>query len=616
MIPLHPSLTVDLRKDEWAASFCSRTALLVGRSARDFCRDMGFAFQDIVDGRDPALDALALRTRTDTKRLGAGSVRKVGEHRFSLRGQALVRDALSRKTLRVCPHCIRTDLDECSEPMAVRPYGRTVWLVGPIRTCAKHRVGLVAISVDDHPQRVHDFAALVQPAIPNIMRIADAAPQRRISAFESYLLARCEGRDADDAPFLSALPFYAAAKTCEVIGAITTYGIRFRMDLLSDTERQEVAAEGFGIASAGEHGIRRFLSDLQDRFRSAKGDWGPRLVFGRLYEWLAHESEDAAYEPLRDIIRRHVMETLPVGPEEEVFGQGVLFRRLHSVRSASLEIGAHPKRLRKLLHAAGHVSSESLELSDSWVMFDAQATREFLERVSEAMTLGEAAEYLNVPRPHDRLLFGAGLIVPFVRGGKGILKDHAFARRDLDIFLARLLADASDAGSDDGALVPIPSAAKRASCSAVEIVRLILDRKLTRVRRRADVPGYMSVLVDPDEVKPFVQGQAEGSLSLREVEQRLGTTTRVVKALIEHGHLPSMIEINPVNRCPRQVVKQDDLDTFMGTYVTLHVAAKEAGVHFRRLISAVADAGIRPVFDPKNVCATFYDRKSIADIGS
>ena len=26
-------------------------------------------------------------------------------------------------------------------------------------------------------------------------------------------------------------------------------------------------------------------------------------MFGRLYEWLAHESDDAAYEPLRDIIR-------------------------------------------------------------------------------------------------------------------------------------------------------------------------------------------------------------------------------------------------------------------------------------------------------------------------
>jgi hypothetical protein len=159
--------------------------------------------------------------------------------------------------------------------------------------------------------------------------------------------------------------------------------------------------------------------------------------------------------------------------------------------------------------------------------------------------------------------------------------------RDLNVFLGRLLAGASDAGADDGSLVPIPTAAKRASCSAMEIVRLILDRKLVRVMRRPDAAGYLSVLVDPEEIKPFVQGQADGSLSLREVERRLVTATRVIKALIEHGHLPSHVEINPVNRCPRQVVKQDDLNAFMSRYAILHGTGKEQGVHHMRLKSAL-----------------------------
>lgn len=616
MNPLHPSMTVYLRDGEHQTSYCSRSALHVGRSGRDFCRDIGQSFQDVVDGNIATLEALAFRTRANVDLLVAGAVVRIGERRFSIGGQTLVRDTLSRNSLRVCPHCLLNDIEKGVEPMAVRPFGRTIWLVEPIRTCPVHDLGLVIVAKDDHPQRVHDFAALIQPAVPRIGQIAEAATRRSSSTFERHLLARCEGHDTDDAPFLHALPLYAAAKVCEVIGAIATHGIRFRADRLSDAEWHEAGAVGFGIASGGEDGIRNFLSGLQDRVRSAKGDWGPRLVFGRLYEWLAHESEDAAYEPLRDIIRRHAIETMPLGPGDDVFGHEVTVRRLHSIRSASLEMGAHPKRLRKLLHAAGHVPSESLELSDSWVTFDAQETHGFLERVSEAMTLGEAAEYLNVPRPHDRLLFEAGFIVPFVRGGKGILKDHAFARRDLDAFLARLLADAPDAGPEDGALVPIPSAAKRASCSAVEIVRLILDRKLARVRRRNDAAGYLSVLVDPEEVKPFVQGQADGSLSLREVEQRLGTTTRVVKSLIEHGHLPSRVEINPVNRCPRQVVKQDDLDAFMGRYVTLHVAAKEAGLHFRKLKSLLASADIAPAFSTEIVHAAFYDRKYITGLSA
>jgi hypothetical protein len=92
-----------------------------------------------------------------------------------------------------------------------------------------------------------------------------------------------------------------------------------------------------------------------------RNDWGPRLVFGRLYEWLAHESDDAAYEPLRDIIRRHVIETMPLGPGDDVFGREVTVRRLHSVRSASLEMDVHPKRPPRLGRRAG-TSSDGIAM--------------------------------------------------------------------------------------------------------------------------------------------------------------------------------------------------------------------------------------------------------------
>jgi hypothetical protein len=576
---------------------------------------MDLSFQGIVDGDVQALEALALRTRANPGSLAAGAVVRIGERRYSIRNQALVRDGLSRKALRVCPHCLLNDLDKRTDPLAVRPFGRAVWLIDSIRTCPHHSVGLIAVADDGHPQRVHDFANLIQHALPRMAQVAEEAPRRSMSVFERHLLDRCEGLETKHAPFLQSLPFYAAAKICEVIGAIVTHGIRFRVERLTDSEWYHAGAAGFQIASGGEDGIRTFLSSLQDRFASTKGDWGPRLVFGRLYEWLAHESEDDAYQPLRNIIQRHVIETMPIGPGEEIFGQEVTVRRLHSVRSASLETGAHPKRLRKLLHAAGHVSLESLALSDERVMFDALETKDFLARVSEAMNLRQAGEYLNAPRPHERLLVDAGFIQPFVRGGTGSLRDFAFAKRDLDAFLERLLERASDEGAIDGTLVPILNAAKRACCSSVEIVHLILDLKLTRIGRRSGVAGYLSVLVDPEEVKPFVQRQVNGSLSLREVEQRLRTKTQVVKALIDHGHLPSRVEVNPVNRCPRQVVDTGDLEHFMSQFISLHVAAMVRGVHFRKLKTMLAFSKIDPVFPPSEVHAAFYDRNVIANLG-
>ncbi|WP_048710268.1 TniQ family protein [Microvirga massiliensis] len=615
MKPLPISMTVSLGEGESPMSFCSRNALLLGRTARDFSLDMGFTFQGIVDGNPSALEELAFRCRADVGRLAAASVTRIGDRRYSIGGQSLVRDTLSRKSLRVCPHCLLEDIGNGDGLEAVRPYGRTLWLVAPIRTCPKHDVGLVEVSDDHNPQRVHDFARLVQPSLPDLGRLVREAPRRRPSALEEYLTARLQGRNGDGhAAWLQTLPFYAAAKACEMLGAVVIHGIRFRAERLSDTEWHEAGAAGYEIAAGGEQGIRSLLSRLQDGFPLTKGNWGPRLVIGRIYEWLAHESEDPAYDPLRDVIRRHVIETMPVGPGDKIFGQDVTVRRLHSVHSASREIGAHPKRLRKLLHAAGHIAADVLHLSDERIVFDANTTCEFLNRVSETMSLEQARDYLNAPRPHERLLFEAEYIRPFVAGGtEGVIRDHAFARRDLDAFLDRLLADAVPVGLEDRSFLPIPAAAKRACCSAMEIVGLIMDRKLPRVRCRVGVVGYLSVLVDPEEVKPFVSGKDHGGLTLREVERRLGSSTAVVKALTELGHLPSHIVVNPVNRCPQRVVHAEDVDRFMRRFVSLHTLSAETGIHFIRLANMLDDAGIEPAFEPGTVRASFYERRDVVE---
>ena len=605
-LPIH--MTVSHGPDETPVSLCSRNALLVGRTARDFCRDAGFTFQDVVDGKPSAIGALARRCRADLGLLGKTVTVKIGERRYTIGDQALTRDTLSRKTLRVCPHCLAQDIESGRGPHKTRPYGRLHWLIDPIRTCREHGVELVSVSDDEHPQRVHDFSMLVQPSLPDIDRLASEAPQRRWSPLEDHLAGRLEAPESGETPWLSALPFHAAAKACEMLGAVANHGIRFATDALSDADWHKAGAAGYEFAAAGEPGIRKLLTRLQESFQQRKSDWGPRSVFGRLYEWLAHESDDPAYDPLRDIIRRHVTETMPVGPGDEIFGGNVTIRRLHSVRSASLETGAHPKRLRKLLHAAGHIPAEALALSDERIVFDADDARGFLERITETMSLKEAGKYLNAPRPQERHLFEAGHILPFVMGGTEILKDHAFAKRDLDAFLDRLLADATALAPGDGGFQPISAAAQKATCSTMKVVELILERKLARIRFHPDVAGYLSVLVDPNEVKGLLYEPKDGSLSLREVEKRLGSSTRVVTALIEHDHLSASTVVNPVTRLKQRVVSEEELGNFMKRFVTLHTLAKETGIYFRKLVDQFSEDGIEPAFDPATMHATFYER--------
>jgi len=613
MTQLPIQMTVAHGQDEMPVSLGSRNAMLVGRSARDFCKDAGFTFQELVDGKSSALETLAHRCRADFGRLAATATVKISERRYAIGDQILTRDTLSRKTLRVCPHCLAQDIESGRGPEKIRPYGRLRWLIEPIRTCREHEVGLISVSTDEHPQRVHDFAMLLQPSLPDLDRLVREASRCRWSPLEDHLAERLRGLGSGEAPWLSALPFYAAAKTCEMIGAVAVRGIRFSADAFSDADWHEAGTAGYEIAATGEPGIRMLLMRLQEAAPSRLGDWGPRSLYGRLYEWLAHEVEDAAYDPLREIIRRHYIETLPVGPGDEIFGREVMVRRLHSVRSASLETGAHPKRLRKLLHAAGYIPTEALALTDDRIVFDADEAREFLDRVAGAMSLKEAREYLNIPRPQERHLFEAGHIRPFVLGGTEILKDHAFAKRDLDAFLNRLLSDATELAPMEDGFQPISAAAQRATCSAMKVVALILDRKLARVRLRPDVPGYLSAMVDPEEVKGLLYEQKDSGVSLREVEKSLGSSTRVVTALIEHGHLSASAKINPVTRLSRRVVSEEELARFTKRFVTLHAFAKETGIHFRKLANHFSEDEIKPAIDPNSVHATFYERVVVAN---
>jgi len=83
-----------------------------------------------------------------------------------------------------------------------------------------------------------------------------------------------------------------------------------------------------------------------------------------------------------------------------------------------------------------------------------------------------AAEYPVPGRPDRPRVSGAGAA-------------DQFAPEDLDAFLARLLDGALPTKVAGAGQVNIPDAAKQACCGSVEIVRLLLDRKLSRKWRSA-----------------------------------------------------------------------------------------------------------------------------------
>ena len=601
---IHPDLVPACHQDETPTSFCSRTALAVGRSARDFSLDLGLRFQGLVDGDPSELASLARMTHLPQGKFTGLPIVGRG-HRFELAGEVLTRETLSRKVLRVCPDCLAADVERGDERADVRPYGRTLWQIDPIRTCFRHVRELVVASEDGRPNALHDFAGLVAPALPSLLAIA--ANVRKPSRFEHYVADRLNGSASDG--WLAPFPLYAVCRMAEVVGATEMFGRRYRTDELSETQRYMADAVGFDILSNGERSIRSFLERLQNRFVASRTTWGPKATFGRIYEFLAHECDDAAYDPLRDLMTRHVLETMPIGPDDEIFGKSVPGRRLHSIHSAALQSGAHPKRLRKLAKAAGIIGKETDHLSDDRVLVAADRMDTFMEDVAGSMSLKAAGRYLGVERPVDMLLLKSDLVEPWIAGGADGVGDHAYRRVDLDHFLAAVLNRKGDPKAHD--LRPVGEAAKRANCSILEIFRLLVAGQLETVDLDPSAKRCAAILVRVEEILPLVRQPDHGGMSLRDAERRLQLSNRRMKELLDAERLPFRRARNPVNRCEQTVVDESDVEAFENRYVQLFHFARQAGIPPRRMRTILSGNRIEPAFmiGP----TSFYEKSRLSD---
>lgn len=175
-----------------------------------------------------------------------------------------------------------------------------------------------------------------------------------------------------------------------------------------------------------------------------------------------------------------------------------------------------------------------------------------------------------------------------------------------DAFLKRLLAGSRSVSKPKPSHGSIPVAAKAACCSASEIIRLVLDRKLKWTGHLLGAEGYLSLLVDVNEVRMHVRGPETGGVSLRQVATMLETNDLVVRALINNGALATFMAINPVNRCPQVMVKRDEVARFQKTYISLYQLARDRRQHIKAVKTELKAARVKPALDTVKIKATFY----------
>ncbi|MCJ2094385.1 hypothetical protein MKK67_18075 [Methylobacterium sp. J-072] len=241
------------------------------------------------------------------------------------------------------------------------------------------------------------------------------------------------------------------------------------------------------------------------------------------------------------------------------------------------------------------------------MLFDAVVAAPYLLRIGKGIRLRGVTAHLRTRYAHIITLTRAGFIKPFVKHAVARQRQHAtYAVADLDDFLASLTARAVVHPNPEPPVMDIPQAAKRAYCTMPNVLRMILDGRLSWVGIDPEVPGFHGVIVNADEVLERVRAPDLDGFTANHLQKRLGIHQRVVKALIACGYLRPETRINPVNKCPTDIVRIDEVEAFERKYISLWNLSKHYNTNAYKLKTDLDRLGKKPAISNDKVGATFY----------
>nr|WP_281500969.1 TniQ family protein [Rhizobium binae] len=588
--------------DETLTSYCSRLAAANATTATDFCKDMGFQFQDVINGSASAVRELAEHGAIPIVRLQMACVRDVARE-LEVNGEVFPRKAYPRTRLRICPSCLQDDDASEDRMPGTRRFMRRSWALRFLRTCPEHQRPIVDLGPSPlGSPRNHDFTEGLE-ALYDDVRVAMMEPwsRRELSDFEWFLLRRLDGCKRDG-ELLDGMSLYAGAHLCEIVGSVRLFGTKITEKELSEDKLWAAAKDGYEFLREGQKGLIRFLDVMHARHPSIPPDCGGQKLYGRMYN-IMRESADPFWVPIKNAIRDYAFAVLPLIKSSEIFG-----RREDSEYLSDTEIqelaAMRPGHVRKMAVASGLIDPSLLTggaIPRSVVMRLIDLLKDWLLPV-------EAAKLLGVTYANFKLQSKAGKFAPAVTSTNGVEVYERYSRREIEEYLRELRLKATTDAGPEG-LQPVLAAAKSLHCKISDIIDLVDNDRLITVGWDERKIGWSAILVDPEEVAEAVKLNDGDKIVVDQLARIWGLSSEIIWALVNQGAIPTVAGYDKQNRHNPRVVRREDAEAFHAKYVTFTNAARDFGVTRRQIAEAVRRADLLPLYNA--VGALFYDRSNI-----
>ncbi|MGO6822314.1 TniQ family protein [Rhizobium ruizarguesonis] len=593
------SITVPFHSDETAFSFCSRLAAANGvTNVKDFCWYLGLNHVKIAVGNPEETGKLMQLAGVGD--LAGRLLTKDGLF-YNVNGQRLSKKSVMRSRLRYCAHCLEEDLQTEGVRREARGYGRLTWCVCFLRTCAEHQT-LLRLADQNELTGSHDVARMIAAELPNMSSSTFPAVSR--TNFEDFIEDAVWGRRTSHG-WIDEFPLYVVGRLSELVGAALTFGKVYHVEDHPEADWLKAAQVGFDVLKSGQRSFEEFLVSMHGDFWNKKTHTGGRALYGRLYERLAHETSDRAFDPIRKVMYDVTLDTLPIGPGDEMFGR-VTERRIHSVHSAAQEYRIHPKTLRKLLQNA-NVILGSDTLTDERTLLPKDEMLALVDRIRGNLSAQHAAEHIGVSRTAFKVLVRDGHIQNSVGSDQAGM--YALYRpSDLDAFVAKALSHATCAFNQSAALTSFSETIKRANCKFAELLGLLFGAKLETVSVHPGRTGLRAIMFNPTEVARYTALPSQDGMNIVDAAKELNIPSRILRNLIDTGWVVAEWQLNPVKRCRQRYLQPSVVEEFKCDYVSLFNLAKEFRKNVGLIRRQLRPLGIFPSISAEAVGATFYHR--------
>lgn len=586
---------------ETVASWISRRAAHFWVDAATFCVDKGISLTAVLKNTDEAISALEDHGETVPEEVRIWSPQQSGSGTRSFRGYAFPTKSLQTPVMRGCAHCLREDFERTG---AMKMRGH--WLVPHVTICVIHQTALVALWREASPLKRFDSGPVLAGLASDILAGKHDGKPRKLLPFDLWLEARLAHTSFHET-WLDDLPLHAACNFCYLLGSARLRLEDIPQSRMTPEDRPILYEMGFQVARHGKDTILETFDALQRRPGSPQD--GPRAIFPKVYDRLAHDYRDHPdYAPFRDLLRTHMLSTWPLGPGDEVLGEPVKFRRLHSVRTAAKATGIDQRRLRKALVGAGIVREMDKGLPDPWEVFDATAAGPALENLTELITAKDMAASINATRSQFNLLVEDGVLVPDLDASDVKAVWHPTQGQR---FLDSILMGAQQLRQAQHGWEHLSKEAQRLKIRPVEIIEAIRDGRITRVGNHMEWEGYASVHVYHDEVAAVLRPDPVDAQSIENFAKAVGIgQPSILKCMIDEGQVKTTIFRNPVTKVDQAYFTAEDAAAFEECYTMPKLLSQTHGASWQALVRQLRDAGIKPFVGKCGAFGNVYLREA------